>query len=184
MGKHHGVKDPEKQKQKREKELKQKTNSKPKNLDDQEIPKKLVILSKLRDEAKKPNQLKPKVPKNKLLDSTKHMGYEMRLPGMKKDLKSIPVFQQQEGEKQRQFFRRMNQQVAQFLHQKQYEAKYNVDLVQDEQNGQTKFVEREKDELDEHVHKLKAKKLEKKGIVLRTKEEKRKEKRLKEKEKS
>ena len=81
-------------------------------MDDQEIPKKLVMLSKLRDEAKKPNQLKSKVPKNKLLDSTKHMGYEMRLPGMKKDLRSIPVFQQQEGEKQRQFFRRMNQQVA------------------------------------------------------------------------
>ena len=55
---------------------------------------------------------KPKVPKSKLLDSTKLMGYEMKLPGMKKDLKPIPVFQQQEGEKQRQFFRRMNQQVA------------------------------------------------------------------------
>ena len=69
------------------------------------------------------------------------------------------------------------------MRQKEYEAKYNVDLVQDEQNGKTKFVEREKDELDEHVEKLKAKKLEKKGIVLKTKEEKRKEKRLKEKEK-
>merc|ERR1712228_892071 len=174
--KHHGVKDPEKQKEKREKELRQKTNSKPKNLDDQEMPKKLLMLSKLREEAKQPSVPKPKVPKSNLLDSTKLTGYEMKLPGMKKDLKPIPVFQQQEGEKNRQFFRRMNQQVAQFLRQKEYEAKYNVDLVQDEQNGQTKFVEREKDELDEHVHKLKAKKLEKKGIVLRTKEEKRKEK--------
>ena len=71
----------------------------------------------------------------------------------------------------------------QFLKQKSYEAKYNVDLVRDEQSGKTKFVEREKDELDEHVNKLKAKKLEKKGIVLKSKEEKRKERRLKEKEK-
>jgi len=181
--KHAGVKDPEKQKQKREAQLKLKTNSKPKNLDDQEMPKKLQMLSKLRDEAKKPSVPKPKVPKSKLLDSTKHMGYEMKLPGMKKDLKPIPIFQQQEGEKERQFFRRVNQMTAQFLHQKQYEAKFNVELVQDEKNGQAKYVEREKDELDEHVDKLKAKKLEKKGIVKRSKEEKRKEKRLKEKEK-
>jgi len=167
--KHHGVKDPEKQKEKREKELKQKTNSKPKNLDDQEIPKKLLMLSKLREEAKQPSKPKPKVPKSKLLDSTKLMGYEMKLPGMKKDLKPIPIFQQQEGEKQRQFFRRMNQQVAQFMRQKEYEAKFNVDIVQDAQNGKTKFVEREKDEIDEHVEKLKAKKLEKKGNRLQIK---------------
>ena len=69
------------------------------------------------------------------------------------------------------------------MKQKSYEAKYNVDLVRDEQSGKTKFVEREKDELDEHVNQLKAKKLEKKGIVLKSKEEKRKERRLKEKEK-
>lgn len=69
------------------------------------------------------------------------------------------------------------------MSQKQYEAKYNVDLVQDPENGKTKFVEREKDELEEHVDKLKSAKLAKKGIVRRSKEEKRKEKRLKEKEK-
>merc|ERR1711902_254 len=87
-----------------------------------------------------------------------HMGMEMKLPGMKKDLKPIPVFQQNPGEKNRQFFRRVNQQVEQFMKQKSYEAKYNVDLVRDEQSGKTKFVEREKDELDEHVNKLKARK--------------------------
>ena len=134
----------------------------------------------------------------------------MKLPGMKKDLKPIPVFKQNEGEKNRQFFRRVNQQVTvstfvclifvfllsvttrwfciiilfqQFLKQKSYEAKYNVDLVKDTQSGQTKFVQREKDELDEHVDNLKAKKLAKKGIIVKSKEEKRKEKRLKEKEK-
>ena len=76
------------------------------------MPKKLLMLSKLREEAKQPSKPKPKVPKSKLLDSSKLMGYEMKLPGMKKELKPIPVFQQQEGEKNRQFFRRMNQQVA------------------------------------------------------------------------
>ena len=110
--KHHGVKDPEKQKKKREAPMKLKANARPKNLDDQEIPKKLMIISKLREDAKKPNVPKPKVPKSNLLDSTKHMGLEMKLPGMKKDLKPIPIFQQQEGEKERQFFRRVNQMTA------------------------------------------------------------------------
>lgn len=67
--------------------------------------------------------------------------------------------------------------------QKNYEAKYNVDLVKDQESGKTKFIEREKDELDEHADSLKAKKLAKKGIVKRSKEEKRAERRLKEKEK-
>jgi len=50
--KHHGVKDPEKQKEKREKELKLKTNSKPKNLDDQEMPKKVANAIKIKRRSK------------------------------------------------------------------------------------------------------------------------------------
>ena len=72
----------------------------------------------------------------------------------------------------------------QFLHKKEYEAKFNVDCVEDENTGKTKFVDRQKDELDDHVEKLKAKEFKKKtGIVKRSKEEKRKAKRLDEKEK-
>ena len=182
--KHHGVKDPEKQKERREAELRQKVNSAPKNIDDQEIPKKLQMISKLREDTKNGKIVREKKEKrDKLLDSSKHMGYEMKLPGMKKPLKPIPIFKQDPGEKQKHFFKRVHNQVQQFLQQKQYEAKYNVDLVQDAENGKTKFVEREKDELDEHMQKLKTEKLAKKGIVVKSKEEKRKQKRLKEKEK-
>ena len=182
--KHHGVKDPEKQKEKREAELRQKVNSAPKNIDDQEIPKKLQMISKLREDTKNGKIVREKKEKrDKLLDSSKHMGYEMKLPGMKKPLKPIPIFKQDPGEKQKHFFKRVHNQVQQFLQQKQYEAKYNVDLVQDAENGKTKFVEREKDELDEHMQKLKTEKLAKKGILVKSKEEKRKERRLKEKEK-
>merc|ERR1712012_49029 len=176
--KHHGVKDPEKQKEKREAELRQKVNSAPKNIDDQEIPKKLQMISKLREDTKNGKIVREKKEKrDKLLDSSKHMGYEMKLPGMKKPLKPIPIFKQDPGEKQKHFFKRVHNQVQQFLQQKQYEAKYNVDLIQDAENGKTKFVEREKDELDEHMQKLKTEKLAKKGIVVKSKEEKRKEKR-------
>ncbi len=55
--------------------------------------------------------------------------------------------------------------------------------MQDPETGKTKFVEREKDELEQHVEQKQIEKLAKKGIIKRTKEEKRQEKRLKEKEK-
>ena len=111
--KHRGRQTPEQQKEKRDAEIRQKVNAAPKFIDDQEIPKKLQLISRLREDTKNGKMVKQKEEKrSNLLDSSKHMGYEMRLPGMKKDLRSIPVFQQQEGEKQRQFFRRMNQQVA------------------------------------------------------------------------
>ena len=184
--KHRGRQTPEQQKEKRDAELRQKVNSAPKFIDDQEIPKKMQLISKLREDTKNGKINKPKKDQKRdknLLDSSKHMGYEMRLPGMKKPLKPIPIFKQDPGEKPKLFYKRVHNQVEQFLQQKAYEAKYNIDLVQDETNGKTKFVEREKDELDEHMHKLKAEKLAKKGIVLKSKEEKRKEKRLKEKEK-
>lgn len=89
-------------------------NSAPKNIDDQEVPKGIQMIAKLKEKAKQDSKVpKPKkMPKDNLLDSSKHMGSEMRLPGMKKPLKAIPIFQQQPGEKQRQFFRRMNQQVS------------------------------------------------------------------------
>jgi len=184
--KHRRNTDAEKQIEKREAELRLKVNSAPKFLDEQEIPKRLKLISKLREDAKNQgNQKKePKgPPKSDLLDSTKHMGFEMRLPGMKKDLRPIPAFKQNPGEKERHFFKRVNQEVTQFLKQKSYEAKYNVDLVQDQDTGKTKFVQREKDELQLEQEKIKAKKLEKKGIIVKSKEDKRKERRLKEKEK-
>lgn len=37
--------------------------------------------------------------------------YEMNLPGMKRPLKPIPVFQQKKGESQKRFFNRMHRQV-------------------------------------------------------------------------
>ena len=97
--KHRGVKDPEAQKEKREEKLKTKINSKPKDLDDQEMPKKLIMMNKLKEDVKeralankkaRQAKLAAKVaqgsddeedsrPDPNLLDSTKHMGYEMKL---------------------------------------------------------------------------------------------------------
>ena len=95
--KHKGVKDPEKQRAKREAILKPKENSLPKNLDDQEIPKKLQAMMRKKEEVKQ-MMIEKKIKKNesllklndpeainaqirkreekKLLDSSKYMGYD------------------------------------------------------------------------------------------------------------
>merc|ERR1711994_926719 len=62
----------------------------------------------------------------------------------------------------------------------QFEQKYKVDVQMDASGG-TKIVDREMDEIDQEIEKKKIEKLAKKGIVVRTKEEKRKAKREKEK---
>ena len=88
-------------------------NSAPKFIDDQEVPKRLQQMMRLKEDVKNRKKIRkePKTSNDDLIDSRKHMGMEMKLPGMKKDLKPIPVFQQNPGEKNRQFFRRVNQQV-------------------------------------------------------------------------
>ena len=85
--------------------------------DDQEIPRKLRLIQKSKVEASqcalaaKIKKVRPADHDPDLLDSTKHMGSEMRLKGMKRPLKPIPVFRQNPGESQRRFFNRMERQV-------------------------------------------------------------------------
>eukprot|EP00095_Tigriopus_kingsejongensis_P002186 maker-scaffold861_size87375-snap-gene-0.18 protein:Tk02186 transcript:maker-scaffold861_size87375-snap-gene-0.18-mRNA-1 annotation:"coiled-coil domain-containing protein 137" len=110
-------------------------------------------------------------------------GYEMKLRGMNKPLKAIPVFQQREGEPQKRFFHRMELQVQSLFKRKEYEKKFDVDVVDDPETGKPRIQERAKDELEEEADTKRKARLAKKGIVVRTKEEKRQMKRLKEKEK-
>lgn len=107
--KHRGVKDPEEQRRQREEKVKLKVNSAPKDLDDQEMPKKLQKLIQSKSDAKVVKKTTAK--KSHLLDSAQHMGYEMTLPGMKRPLKPIPHFKQNPGESEKQFFNRINQVV-------------------------------------------------------------------------
>ena len=86
-------------------------------------------------------------PDANLIDSTRYMGYEMKLPGMTKPLKPIPVFKQMPGESKKKFFRRMDLGVQSVLKRKQYEDKYDVDVIDDPETGQTKIQDRTKDEV-------------------------------------
>ena len=60
----------------------------------------------------------------------------MKLPGMKKDLKPIPAFRQNPGEKERHFFKRVNQQVTVSL----INSKINFDFYYDVEKLDTKSL--------------------------------------------
>ena len=108
---------------------------------------------------------------------------ENRLPGMKRPLKPIPVFRQRPEESKKAFFNRMENTVKSVIERSKYEDKYGVEVSRDEFTGQTKVVDRPKDEVELELERARIKRLAKKGIVVRTKEERRQIRRQKEKEK-
>ena len=116
--KHHGVKDPEKQKQVREAKIQMKVNNRPSSEDFQELPKSMKMLMKVRSDVKSGSftgerQRKVKDPDSKeLLDSTKFMTpLEPKQKGMNKPLKPVPVFKQNPGEHKRAFYYRIDQTI-------------------------------------------------------------------------
>merc|ERR1719187_2257452 len=130
-------------------------------------------------EKEKPRNAVPPEEKG-LLDSRKHMTYEIKLPGMNRPLKPVPVFKQQPGENKRAFFYRMDTTIQNMKERRDWEKRYNVDVTTDEQ-GQTRVVEHEKDEVELEIEKKKKEKLAKRGIIVKSKEEKRKLRREREK---
>ena len=185
--KHHGTKDPEKQRQAREAKVQMKINNRPSGEDMQELPKSMRMMMKAREDVKTGNsgpvrQRKVKDPDTKhLLDSSKyHSPVEIKQKGMNKPLKPVPVFKQNPGEHKRAFYYRIDQTIQSMKKRALFEEKYKVD-VQMKPDGGTQIVDREQDELEKEYEKNKIEKLAKKGITVRTKEEKRKLKREKDK---
>merc|ERR1712083_152551 len=101
--------------------------------------------------------------------------------GMTKPLKPIPVFKQGEGEHKRAFYYRIDKTIQSMKKRAEFEEKYKVD-VQTDRQGKSIVVDREKDEVELEEEKKKIEKLAKKGIVRRTKEEKRVMRRQREKQ--
>merc|ERR1719209_84372 len=133
-----------------------------------------------RDQLKNPTdnvqlvKRKRKRPEEKaLLDSTKHLNYDgPNQKGMTKPLKPIPVFKQGGGEHKRAFYYRIDKTIQSMKKRAEFEEKYKVD-VQTDGLGKSVIVDREKDEVELEEEKKKIEKLAKKGIVRKTKEEKR-----------
>jgi len=177
--KHHGVKDPEKQQKARFDKIKMKINNKPGQSDFQEIPKSMQLIMKAKEDLKngkleEKKEKKEKVPEEEkgLLDSTKYMTTEQRLPGMNRPLKPVPVFKQNLGENKRAFFYRMDKTIQSMKARKDWENRYGVEVTTDEQGNQ-KVIDQPKDEVTLEMEEKKKKRLAKKGIILKSKEEKR-----------
>merc|ERR1719312_1039897 len=116
-----------------------------------------------------------------VLDSARHMNEEPWMPGMVKTLRPIPRFKQQDGESKNAFYYRMHNSIQAMKQQRDYENKFKVELKRDE-TGDTKMEDAEPDPVDQVVDDNKKKKLkDKKGIVVKTKEEKRQLRRQREK---
>jgi len=185
--KHHGVKDPEKQRQARFDRIKQKINARPDKEDHQDLPKSLRMMMAARDQVKATGTYEPfpsrkntkdpstkKTPEEKtLLDSTRHTTFEGPLQkGMTRPLKPIPVFKQGQGEHKRAFYYRIDQTIQSMKKRAKFEDKYKVE-VRTDNTGKPLIVDREKDEVELEAEKKLTEKLAKKGIVRKTKEEKR-----------
>jgi len=179
-----GFKDLDVRLEQREKDLAKKKDAAPTDLEQQHIPKKLQLIMNAKNQGVNKPQFKRKKAETyrgkKLLDSTLTMGTETKLAGMKKPLKPVPVFKQNPGESKKAFYKRMDKTVNAVLQRKKYEEKYDVDVFDNPETGQTDVKDRQKDEIDLEVDK---KRKTKKGVQIKSKEEKRQIRRAKEKEK-
>lgn len=179
--KHHGVKDPEKQRQVREDKIKAKINNRPQKEDFQEMPRSAMLLGNRYNEEVFQKRIRKSKAEKSLLDSTRFLSKpDQYAHGMKKDLRPVPVFRQREGEHKRAFYSRMERTIQSMKEQRKYENEFNVELKRDE-HGQTKMVDANLDEVDQVAFDKKKAKLAKKGINIKSKEEKRQARRAREK---
>ena len=104
--------------------LETKINAPPKNVDDQDIPKSLERLIKLKN-AVKNGQIKEKKKKKKRGNKLIKLGAEQimtNLPSSKKrPEKIVPVFNQEPGESRYQFWNRVNRETDAFIKETEFE---------------------------------------------------------------
>lgn len=86
------------------------------------------------------------------------LGAQNKLPHPKaKPEKAVPLFNQRIGETNDAFLRRVNRETENFLHETQFENKYNVQVKRNTETGEIEGIEkRPKDEIEELL-KLKSK---------------------------
>uniref|UniRef100_A0A0P4VMC2 Putative coiled-coil domain-containing protein 137-like isoform 2 n=1 Tax=Rhodnius neglectus TaxID=72488 RepID=A0A0P4VMC2_9HEMI len=129
--KHRGVKDPLEQQAKRNERLKKIINAPPIDPDDQEIPKSVIELNRLRQLVKdgklKKHKKKKKVCKN-LINTSNFFNPGPKLPGMTQRDKMLPKLQQMVGESEAHFLNRVNSAAEDLIKEAKIERKYNVTI--------------------------------------------------------
>ncbi|XP_043280540.1 coiled-coil domain-containing protein 137 [Venturia canescens] len=150
--KHRTIKDPEKQRAKRWAELKTKINEPPKDVNEQAIPKSLERVMKLK-EAVKSGKIVAKKRKRKSKSQSRLITLGSQNPTMHpnaKPEKSVPIFNQNPGESNSDFWNRVNRETHLFLNETTFEKKYNVEIKRNPETGDIEGVQKApKDEIDE-----------------------------------
>ncbi|XP_039290225.1 coiled-coil domain-containing protein 137 [Nilaparvata lugens] len=143
--KHRGVKDPEKQKAVREESLKFKVNAPPSNPDDQEMPKSIVNLMRLKELAKKA-VFKPKKKKKgrQMISTSNYTTNDRRLPGMKRPDKVMPSLTQLQGESDDQFMQRVNEATETIIKEVEFEQQFGVNVKRNQKSGAIEGIENAK----------------------------------------
>ncbi|XP_066587884.1 coiled-coil domain-containing protein 137 [Prorops nasuta] len=149
--KHRGIKDPEKQRAKRDAELEDKINAPPKSLDEQDIPKSLQRVIKLKEATKAGSIGKIKKKKKKKSNGLIRVGEFKPISHPKaRPEKVVPIFQQKQGESPHQFLHRVSRETHAFLNETAFEKKYKVEVKRDQKSGViTGLAKQEKSEFDE-----------------------------------
>lgn len=186
--KHHGVKDPEKQREQRMAKLKMKINETPTDLEQQEIPKTIKRLFQSQKGMKKKRINLDSLQDKKDEKLTKVLS--QFLP--QRPLKDIPKLTRKPGETDRDFLWRTELTTRNYLNKSKYEDKYDVDLVTDKVTGDVQVKKRDWSYLDDGIEDKpktkKEKKMLKQKVIkeekLKAKKEKFKEKKLKKKNKN
>lgn len=137
--------------------LKTKINAPPKNDDEQGLPKSLLRVIDLKNKVKNGKIVKKKKKKsNRGLITLGAQNNKLPHPKARPE-KAIPIFNQKYGETPEAFLRRVNRETENFLHETQFENKYNVQVKRNTETGVIEGIEkRPKDEIEEML-KLKSK---------------------------
>lgn len=161
--KHRTVKDPYEQQARRFDKIRNKVNQRPREADDQEVPKCIKNIANFKNEGfqGKFKNKKNKYKSNKLLDSSKFVNLEDDQPGMTRPLKMIPRLVQNPKESDEKFLYRVNSATKSMLKEAEYEDKFNVEVTRDEWGNVVDMKKREQiDPLAKHDDKDSKKQLE------------------------
>ncbi|XP_011503126.1 PREDICTED: coiled-coil domain-containing protein 137 [Ceratosolen solmsi marchali] len=154
--KHKGVKNPYKQRAKRLSELK--INDPPNNTDDQDIPKSLLRVIKLKNDVRNKSRVVKKKKKNNANLIAIGGDYNKQLPYNKgKPDKAVPVFNQKPHENLHQFWNRVNTETKAFIKETEFESKYNVEVKRNFTTGKIEAIEKKPKERFTELEKFKTK---------------------------
>ncbi|KAH8392973.1 hypothetical protein KR200_007200 [Drosophila serrata] len=143
--KHHGIRDPLKQIEQKEKKLSKVTNNPPERKDEQQVSFKFRQFKQLADATKSGKKVKrgvigkEDIPKSSL-------GAKTSGSSSAKEVKNIKQFANETDE---DYLRRVNRITSASVREAQYEAKYGVNVIRNPKTGEITVQKRPKNEIDE-----------------------------------